>query len=48
MTEHLRINQLLPHLPFQFQRIPFACGFRAAGIGLPIVVELDNPVFASL
>jgi len=47
MTEHMCINQLLAHLPFQFQCIPLACGFRAAGARLLIVVELDNPVFAS-
>ena len=47
MPEHLRLNQLLAHLPFQFQRIPFAGGFRATGIGFLIVIELNNPVFAS-
>jgi hypothetical protein len=48
MAEHLCLNQLLAHLPFQFQRISFACGFGAAGIGLLTVVELDYPVFTSL
>jgi hypothetical protein len=47
MAEHLCINQLLPHLTFQFQCVPLACGFGATGIGFRIVVELDNPVFAS-
>jgi hypothetical protein len=47
MTEHLRINQLLPHLSFQYQCIPLARGLRAAGVCVLIVVELNNPIFAA-